>query len=83
MYHQHECSAAPRRGGATPAAAALLQRDDDREDVARERLRVYRQRTEPLLDLYRSRGALRQLDGSARPDDVYARVREAMRRKRA
>jgi adenylate kinase len=85
------CGAVYHQQGAPPSAAgrcdgcggALLQRDDDRDDVVRERLRVYRQRTEPLLDLYRSRGVLRQIDGTGSPDDVYARVREAMRRKRA
>jgi len=62
---------------------ALLQRDDDREDVARERVRVYRQRTEPLLELYRSRGVLRQIDGTGSPAEVYSRACEAMRRRRA
>lgn len=82
VYHQQ--SAPPGEPGRCDACGgALLQRDDDRADVARERLRVYRQRTEPLLDLYRSRGVLRQIDGTGSPDDVYARIREAMRRKRA
>jgi adenylate kinase len=85
------CGAVYHLKSTPPAAAgrcdscggALLQRDDDREEVARERLRVYRQRTEPLLDLYRSRGVLHQIDGCGSPDDVYARARAAMRRKRA
>lgn len=33
---------------------ALIQRDDDREDTVRERLRVYRQQTKPLVGFYRS-----------------------------
>jgi adenylate kinase len=80
----HLASAPPEAAGRCDGCGgALLQRDDDREDVARERLRVYRQRTEPLLDLYRSRGVLRSIDGTGSPDDVWARVRDAMRRKRA
>ena len=31
---------------------ALIQRDDDQEDTVRERLRVYRQQTQPLVDFY-------------------------------
>jgi adenylate kinase len=82
VYHQKE--APPGAAGRCDACGgALLQRDDDREDVARERLRVFRQRTEPVLDLYRSRGVLRQIDGTGSPDEVYSRVRDAMRRKRA
>ena len=82
VYHLQSASPAAQ-GRCDACSGALLQRDDDREDVVRERLRVFRQRTEPLLDLYRSRGVLRQIDGTGSPDDVYARVREAMRRKRA
>lgn len=33
---------------------ALIQRDDDQEDTVRERLRVYRQQTQPLVGFYRS-----------------------------
>jgi len=82
VYHQR--SAPPATDGRCDACGgSLLQRDDDREDVARERLRVYRQGTAPLLDLYGARGVLRQIDGCGDPDTVYARVREAMRRRRS
>jgi adenylate kinase len=30
----------------------LIQRDDDREETVRERLRVYRRQTQPLVDYY-------------------------------
>jgi adenylate kinase len=35
----------------------LVQRDDDREDVVRKRLEVYRQQTAQLVDYYRKRAA--------------------------
>jgi adenylate kinase len=38
-------------------------RADDREDVIRERLRVYREKTEPLIGYYRRLGLLREVDG--------------------
>jgi len=40
------------------------QRADDREEVVRERLRVYAEKTAPLVDYYRQRGLLRQIDGN-------------------
>ena len=43
--------------------AAGRGREDDREDVVRERLRVYREQTEPLVEFYRRRGSLREVDG--------------------
>jgi adenylate kinase len=57
----------------------LYQRDDDREEVVRNRLRVYRDQTEPLVDLYRDRGFLRRVDGVGDPDTVAKRVLEVAR----
>ncbi|MDP9120544.1 MAG: nucleoside monophosphate kinase, partial [Acidobacteriota bacterium] len=39
-------------------------RADDREEVIRERLRVYREKTEPLIGYYRGLGLLREIDGN-------------------
>ncbi len=79
VYHAE--SSPPRVAGLCDACdGPLVQRDDDREDVVRERLRVYRQRTESLLELYRSRGILRELPGLGSPAEVYSRVCEAMTR---
>lgn len=48
----------------------LIQREDDREESIANRLRVYREQTEPLIDYYRRRGFLRDLDSSPAPDAV-------------
>jgi adenylate kinase len=45
-------------------------RSDDREDVIRERLRVYREKTEPLIGYYRRLGLLREVDGHRPMEDV-------------
>lgn len=50
----------------------LVQRDDDKEDAIMNRLRVYREQTQPLIDYYRSRGQLVDLDSAPAPDAVYA-----------
>lgn len=39
----------------------LYQRDDDKPDVIRERLNVYRRSTEPLIHYYRGKGVLRDI----------------------
>ena len=46
-------------------------REDDRAEVVRERLRVYEEKTAPLVGYYRQRGMLRQIDGN-RPVEVVA-----------
>lgn len=50
----------------------LRGRADDREDVIRERLRVYREKTAPLIGYYRERGLLREIDGNRPVEDVTA-----------
>ena len=58
----------------------LIQRDDDTEDTVRERLRVYGENTQPVVDHYEATGDLIRIDGEATPDEVWASVREAVDR---
>ena len=57
----------------------LVQRSDDREDVVRERLRVYHEHTAPLVEfLWRSGRVSAALTGARRPDLVASAVGEAV-----
>jgi adenylate kinase len=56
----------------------LSQRPDDREEVVRERLRVYEEQTRPLLDHYRQLGLLSELDGAGSPESVTASLARAI-----
>jgi adenylate kinase len=58
--------------------AGLVQRDDDTEETVRERLRVYRENTEPVVEHYREAGVLREVNGEGTPDEVTDRVRAAV-----
>ena len=51
--------------------------DDDRETI-RERFRQFNYLTEPLIDYYRNRGLLRQIDANGTPDEVFTKVRAAV-----
>ena len=52
----------------------LEQREDDTEEVAAERLEVCRENTEPVVEHYRERGELIEVDGEADPETVFARI---------
>jgi adenylate kinase len=59
-------------------------RADDRPETIRERLRVYREKTEPLIGFYGAKGLLADVDGvgtveqvAGRLDDALASVRRA------
>jgi adenylate kinase len=62
----------------TSAGGELIQRDDDNEDTIRNRLDVYRENTEPLIDFYKNRGKLKTIQADGEIDDVYARLLEAL-----
>jgi len=56
----------------------LVQREDDREEVVRKRLEVYRGSTEALIRIYEERGILRKIDGLGDREEVFRRIREAL-----
>jgi adenylate kinase len=58
----------------------LYQRSDDNEDSIRERLGQYKTKTAPLTDWYDERGVLKRVDGTGKPDDVFARITFALGR---
>ena len=53
-------------------------RADDTEDVIRRRQEVYAEQTEPLIEVYRERGILIEVDGMGEVDDVTARIFDAL-----
>ncbi len=53
-------------------------REDDREEVVRERLRVYQQKTAPLVDFYEVKGLLRRIDGDQSIEEVGRQVRASL-----
>jgi adenylate kinase len=58
--------------------AAIDGRSDDNEETIRVRLQVYAEQTEPLLDVYRSRGLLVEVNGLGEIDEVSERVFAAL-----
>lgn len=56
----------------------LTQRDDDREDVVRNRLDVYRKQTEPLEFFYWKRGLLRDVEAVGSVEDVTQRALDVL-----
>ena len=58
--------------------AEIEGRADDNETAIRTRMRVYREQTEPLVDYYRKRGVLREIDGLGTVDAVAARIEGAL-----
>jgi adenylate kinase len=56
----------------------LVQRDDDKPEAIRNRLRVYKAQTEPVLGYYERKGLLRSVDAVGGIGDIANRVLEAI-----
>jgi adenylate kinase len=56
----------------------LIQRDDDKEDTVRNRLKVYQEQTAPLIEYYRKKGKLVDIGGSGGIDAVYSQMVKAI-----
>jgi len=56
----------------------LYIRDDDKIDSIKNRLRVYKEQTEPLIAYYRDRGLLREIDSSETPEHSLAQIKSLL-----
>ena len=58
--------------------AEIEGRSDDNEESIRVRMNEYGEKTEPLVNYYRGRGVLVEVDGEGSVDEVAARIEEAL-----
>lgn len=58
--------------------AKLVQRDDDKPEVIRKRLAIYREQTAPVIGYYQAKGVLVEVCTSGTPDEVYGRLKKVI-----
>ncbi len=56
----------------------LIQRDDDKEEVVRNRLEVYKKNTMPLVDYYTKSSKLVKIEGSGEINDIFERIKKVL-----
>jgi adenylate kinase len=76
-YHV-EFNPPEQEGVCDECGGELIQRDDDTEETVRERINVYEENTEPVIDHYEAEGELVRIDGEQTPDEVWDDVRDAV-----
>ena len=65
----------PRKEGVCDVCGeALVLRADDKPETVKNRLNVYHESTQPLIDFYNNLGALRTVDGTQNMKDVFAEI---------
>jgi adenylate kinase len=58
---------------------SLVQRDDDREEVVKKRLEVYRKQTQPLIEFYQDRSIIYRLDAEKGVEELFEEVKGLVR----
>ena len=76
-YHV-EFNPPDEEGVCDECGGALIQREDDTEETVKERIDVYHESTEPVVDYYREAGVLEEIDGEATPEEVWQELRETI-----
>jgi len=75
----HVLFAPPKaEGKCDQCGGELIQRADDSEATAKNRLATYHDQTAPLLDYYKSRPIFRAVEGVGAMDEVYQRLQGAL-----
>jgi len=76
-FHRHY-SPPREEGRCDKCSGELYQRDDDREEVIVQRLSVYQEQTQPLLDYYSDSKGFFEVDASGEVKDVYKKLEKAV-----
>ncbi len=56
----------------------LILRDDDQPETVKNRLQVYHEQTQPLIDYYSKQGILKEVDGTVDMNDVFHAIVEIL-----
>lgn len=63
-----------KEGICDKCGSELILRDDDKPETVLNRLKVYHEQTQPLIDFYNEKGVLRTVDGTVEMKDVFAAI---------
>ncbi len=77
MYHV-EFSPPKKEGVCDHCGKPLYQRDDDKEETIVKRLETYEAQTLPLVDYYKKKGFLVEIEGVGSIEDINRKIREAI-----
>ena len=64
-----------KEGICDTCGSELILRDDDKPETVSNRLKVYHDQTQPLIDFYTEKGVLKSVDGTIDMMDVFASIK--------
>lgn len=79
-YNVNVADAMPKvEGKCDKDSTDLIMRDDDKEEVVKNRLEIYHTQTKPIIDFYRNESILVELNADIAPNDVFNSILEEIR----
>lgn len=67
-----------KEGVCDKCGGELYQRADDNEETIKNRLSVYHSQTSPLLDYYKKKSLLKEVEGTSSPDNIFKAMLKAL-----
>ncbi len=67
-----------KEGICDKCGSELVQRDDDKPETVKNRLKVYHDQTQPLIDYYEKEGVLKTVDGTKPMEEVFGAIKSAI-----
>lgn len=63
-----------------PEGVRVIHRDDDKEETVKNRLRVYREQTEPLVKFYKDKNILYEINGEKSVQEINSLIKDILNR---
>ena len=71
----HIVNIPPKKEGICDVCGSeLVLRDDDQPETVKNRLKVYHEQTQPLIDYYQNAGVLKEVDGTVDMEEVFQAI---------
>lgn len=78
IYHKYNQPPSHENTCDSCGHVGLVQRNDDKEETVRHRLEVYHKNTEPVLQFYRNKGAIMDVNGAKSVEEVTASIEQLL-----
>lgn len=67
-----------KEGVCDDCGSELVLRDDDKAETVSNRLKIYHDQTQPLIDYYTQKGILKTVDGTMDMKDVFGAIKNIL-----
>ncbi|KHO48962.1 MAG: adenylate kinase [archaeon GW2011_AR6] len=64
-----------QEGKCDKCGSSVIQRDDDKPESIKKRLETYRRETAPIMEFYKKKGLLKEVDGTRPIESIFREIR--------